>query len=506
MPVTLKIISYQRLTPGQDAQFRPDAKRFSIGRGQENHWTLPDPQRFMSGTHCWLEERDGAWYLTDTSTNGTYINGSDKRVDKNDSVALHNGDRIRLGDYEFAVSVDDQLGAAAVPASATRLEDEEDIFASPKAAEPPREREGRKEANTPLSQLDDGLLGGGVSIDELYGLAEDHEEQQEPPSLARGDDRGSPMQQHFSAPRVEQKADDVLPDEYAANLDEIPDNWDEDTDAVETPEVTDAAITPAPPLAEVVPRRPVAPDPADVSPDLQDSVQPDRSPDRPPDRPSTRPATGAPPEAARRSSPDAQTALAAFAEGCGLDPRQLQGQDEAVFFQSVGELLRTMTEGLMQAIASRGQIKSEFRLEQTMIGPTRNNPFKFSVSPQETLLRLFGPTDSAYLAGPAAAAEAIDDINAHQMAVLAGTEAALKSVLRRFKPSALEARFGEDSALAKAVPTIRKARYWEFFKALYDEVSEATDDDFQKFFGSEFSNAYEQQLERLKISRKEPTK
>jgi type VI secretion system FHA domain protein len=407
-----------------------------------------------------------------------------------------------LGDYELEVSVDDQPGAAAGPASAgaTPVEDEEDIFASPRASEPPREREGRKEANTPLSQLDDGLLGEGVSIDDLYGLAQDDEEQQEPPSLARGDDRGSPMEQHFSAPRVEQKADDVLPDEYAVNLDEIPDNWDEDTGAVETPEESGAAAAPAPPPAEETPSRPVAPDPSTVSPDPQGSVRPDRPPDRP------GPATGAPPEAARRTLPDAQSALAAFAEGCGLDPKQLQSQDEAAFFQSVGELLRTMTEGLMQAIASRGQIKSEFRLEQTMIGPTRNNPFKFSVSPQETMLRLFGPTDSAYLAGPAAAAEAIDDINAHQMAVLAGTEAALKSLLRRFKPSALEARFGEDSALAKAVPMIRKARYWEFFKALYDEVSEATDDDFQKFFGSEFSNAYEQQLERLKTSRKEPTK
>ena len=504
MPVTLKITSYQRLTPGQEDRFSPGSGKFSIGRSQDNHWTLPDPQRFMSGTHCWLEERGGTWYLTDTSTNGTYINGSDKRVEKNDSVKLRTGDRIKLGDYELEVSVDDQPGAVAESASAgaTPVEDEEDIFASPKPPEPPREREGRKEANTPLSQLDDGLLGEGVSIDDLYGLTEDDEEQQEPPSLARGDDRGSPMEEHFSAPRVEQKSDDEMPDKYAVDLGEIPDNWDEDTGAVEIPEDSGAA-SPAPVPPEETPGRGAAAEPPAVSTGTEDRAWPDAPPDRPPARPG--PATDVPPQAAGQRLPDAQTALAAFAAGCGLDPKQLQGQDEAAFFQSVGELLRTMTEGLMQAIASRGQIKSEFRLEQTMIGPTRNNPFKFSVSPQETLLRLFGPSDSAYLAGPAAAAEAIDDINAHQMAVLAGTEAALKSLLRRFKPSALEARFGEDSALAKAVPMIRKAKYWEFFKALYDEVSEATDDDFQKFFGSEFSNAYEQQLERLKITRKEPT-
>jgi len=500
MPVTLRITSYQRLTPGQVAQFSPAATRFSIGRSQDNHWTLPDPQRFMSGTHCWLEMRNGSWYLTDTSTNGTYINGSDKRVDKNDSVRLDNGDRIRVGDYELEVDLEEQPGpgAGAADEAAVPVEDEEDIFAAPRAPEPPRERPGQREANTPLSQLDAGLLGEGVSIDDLYGLAEDEEKDPPPPRLAGSDNLVSPMEQHFAAPRVETQSGPDLPGVYADSPEQIPDNWDDDTGAVETPDEPGSAS--APPPAEPVqsPAEPANPAPESATRGDDDSAGPARAPAA--SVSAARPAGG---EQRSRQDP---AALAAFAAGCGLDPRQLQTGDEAAFFRSVGELLQTMTQGLMQAIASRGQIKSEFRLEQTMIGPTRNNPFKFSVSPQEALLRLLGPTDSAYLGGPAAAAEAIDDINAHQMAMLAGTEAALKSLLRRFKPSALEGRFGADSAVARAIPMVRKARYWEFFKALYDEVSEATDDDFQKFFGTEFSNAYEQQLERLRTSRKEPTK
>ena len=182
---------------------------------------------------------------------------------------------------------------------------------------------------------------------------------------------------------------------------------------------------------------------------------------------------------------------------------QLQVGDEEEFFHDLGVLLFTMTEGLMQAIASRSQVKSEFRLEQTMIAPTENNPFKFSVSAQEAMTRLLNPTDSAFLSGRAAAAEAIDDINAHQMAVMAGTEAALKSILHRFRPATLESRFGGPSIVDKALPFLKKARYWEFYKILYDEVSEAADDDFQQYFGNEFSNAYEKQLDRLKLSRKE---
>ena len=199
----------------------------------------------------------------------------------------------------------------------------------------------------------------------------------------------------------------------------------------------------------------------------------------------------------------AGSAVEAFASGAGLTLDKLQVADEEEFFHDLGKLLKTMTEGLMQAIASRSQVKSEFRLEQTMIAATENNPFKFSVSAQEALTRLLNRTKSAYLSGPVAAAEAIDDINAHQMAVMAGTEAALKSILRRFMPATLESRFDGDSMLNKALPFLKKARYWEFYKILYDEVSQAADDAFQQYFGTEFSNAYEKQLDRLKISRKE---
>ena len=105
MSITLKIISYQHLTPNQQESFSSDLNRFSVGRGNNNHWALPDPQRFLSGTHCWLENRNGAWFITDTSTNGVFINKSDQRMNKNESIEIRDGDRIRIGDYEFEVHI-----------------------------------------------------------------------------------------------------------------------------------------------------------------------------------------------------------------------------------------------------------------------------------------------------------------------------------------------------------------------------------------------------------------
>jgi type VI secretion system protein len=473
----------------------------------------------MSGTHCWLEDRDGTWYVTDTSTNGIYLNGSDQRVDKNDSVALNHGDRIRLGDYELEVDLQGGMAAIEQPSGQERdpfQAHEEDVFASPADSQPAAQAD-LKDVNTPLSQMDSSLLGDSVSIDELYHLEEDEEEPEEPPSLARRGDQASALDQHFSAPDIVQESSSETPGQYAGDFGEIPDNWDEETGLTKTPvsepdmPETKASEPPetAEPFSDPEPQPAQSAEPFSI-PERQPAptVEPVKPPPAPVPETPLRPEPPPAPETGRAPGQGiaADSAIAAFAAGAGLDPRQLHIADEADFFNHVGMLFLTMTEGLMQAIASRSQIKSEFRLEQTMIAPTLNNPLKFSVSAQEAMARLLNPSDGAYVSGPKAAAEAIDDINAHQMAVLAGTEAALKSILRRFKPANLESKFGDDSIVSKALPMLKKAKYWEFYKALYDEVSEATDDDFQQFFGSEFSNAYEKQLERLKISREEPSK
>ena len=481
MSLTLKIISYQRLTPGQQESFQSNLDKFSIGRNPDNDWPLHDPQRFMSGTHCQVENRNGVWVLTDTSTNGVFINNSDQRVAKGDSVELKQGDQIRLGDYDLQVDLDAGSSAGISPPSDIDpfLDNIDDTFAAPEPPQPATLSEPKAE-NTPLSQMDNSLLGDAVSIDSLYQFDDAGEKAEEPPTLASRGNQGSPMEQHFSAPRVEQAPDNSPAGKYAADFDDIPDNWDDETGLVQNPGIEKPDPKPTPASAPPAP----LPEPTTSAP-------------KPAPEYSARPSSG---------HSGGGSALAAFARGARLDPNQLQVDDQEAFFQDLGALLETMTHGLMQAIASRSQVKSEFRLEQTMIAPTENNPFKFSVSPQEAMMRLINRSDHAYLSGIAAAAEAVDDINAHQLAVMAGTEAALKSILRRFNPRKLESKFGKDSSLRNSVAVLKKARYWDFYTVLYDEISSAVDDDFQQLFGAEFSSAYEEQLDRLKLSRKEPSR
>src|ERR1700730_17032592 len=78
----------------------------SIGRGTDNEWILPDPERYLSGKHARIDFRAGTYVLVDTSSNGTYVNGAQVPLGKFHDYVLKEGDYIRLGEYELLVSID----------------------------------------------------------------------------------------------------------------------------------------------------------------------------------------------------------------------------------------------------------------------------------------------------------------------------------------------------------------------------------------------------------------
>lgn len=62
----------------------------------ESDWAIPDPSHRMSRRHCDIGRSGRHYFLTDYSSNGTFING--KRVPKGEPVLLRKGDRIALTD------------------------------------------------------------------------------------------------------------------------------------------------------------------------------------------------------------------------------------------------------------------------------------------------------------------------------------------------------------------------------------------------------------------------
>ncbi len=106
MPLELKIVSEHADIVGDDAvrEFREEGG--SIGRSLENDWILPDPDRYISGRHATIDHKGGIYYLLDTSSNGVFVNDDVEPIGKGNPRRLFDGDRLRMGDFQFVVSVD----------------------------------------------------------------------------------------------------------------------------------------------------------------------------------------------------------------------------------------------------------------------------------------------------------------------------------------------------------------------------------------------------------------
>jgi predicted component of type VI protein secretion system len=117
MPLQLEIVSDHKEIVLDDhvRVFREDGG--TIGRSLENDWILPDPDRFISGKHATIDFRSGAYYLADVSTNGVYVNDEPEPLGNGNPRRLFHGDRLRMGDFEFAVSIDEGEGLEMPPPS-----------------------------------------------------------------------------------------------------------------------------------------------------------------------------------------------------------------------------------------------------------------------------------------------------------------------------------------------------------------------------------------------------
>lgn len=106
MALQLKIVSEHREIVGNDAVREFGDEGGTIGRSLKNDWILPDPDRFISSRHAAIDCRGGMYYLADLSSNGVYVNDEAEPVGKGIPRRLFDGDRLRLGDFEILVSID----------------------------------------------------------------------------------------------------------------------------------------------------------------------------------------------------------------------------------------------------------------------------------------------------------------------------------------------------------------------------------------------------------------
>ncbi len=207
MDITLSVVSYHRLSPNQISSKSFGRHGGTLGRSPQADWSLPDPERVISGVHARVLWVDGQYAIEDPSTNGLFINRSNQPLGRGNRQPLSEGDLLRLGDYEVAVALS---GPTAV---------------TPQRSQPqPQERHSdsslspfNSRIEPPLSDVDSWLKPAPAK-----------------PVAAASIAPASPLEEHFAPPAVQ-----------------IPDDWQWRFDGMDEP-------APQPSLAEVAVATPVA--------------------------------------------------------------------------------------------------------------------------------------------------------------------------------------------------------------------------------------------------------
>ncbi|WP_300632771.1 type VI secretion system-associated FHA domain protein TagH [Pseudomonas sp.] len=434
MSLCLTITSYHKITPGQCSEKSMSQGSLAIGRSSENDWVLPDPERLVSSQHCVIQYKDGRYYLTDNSTNGVELVNAGVRLRRGNSEPLQDGELIRIGDYEIQARIDFNVQA---------------VGSQPFAGDSPNSFEALMGAvaGTPApAPMIAPQFHGASSMETLPDLFDFLSPTAVPPPTVADH---VPCEQHDFRPPAPVAV--PVADAPAVQGSVIPEDWDLFGDA------------PAP-LANVAP----PPAPMSAPPPLVEPV--------------------ALPVGDVQQQPDL---LQAFLRGAGLDQLRLDQADASAQMESIGRSYRLMVEGLIDVLRARASLKGEFRMQQTMIRPAENNPLKFAPNADEALLLLLRHGNQAFMAPDVAVRDSFDDLRAHQLAVMAGVEAALKHLLLRFEPAQLEERMGKPGGLSSIFNGSRQAQYWQQFTELYSNISREAQEDFQDLFGREFSRAYE---------------
>ncbi len=211
---------------------------------------------------------------------------------------------------------------------------------------------------------------------------------------------------------------------------------------------------------------------------------------RPKEEPPLAPPLSEPPAA--RTVDDAHLTVA-FLRGVGLPEGSLTDPEKTL--ERIGAALRATVTGLRQTLIARASIKDEFRIEQTMIRPTGNNPLKFSLDDDDALATLLGEGRRGSMAPEAAIAEAFADLRVHELATISAMQAAVRVLLAQFDPESVERKV--TSSPLHIHPAQRKAAAWEVFVQQHRSVTQALSDDFDSVFGKAFARAYEQAIDKL---------
>jgi len=548
MAIEITIVnSPSNVNVGQSSHTFPDTGG-TLGRGNDNFWILDDPNKYMSSVHAKIACIAEQYFLTDLSTNGTFINGASEPIGNGNQVSLNDGDRFSISDYEFITNI-------------SNVTDNDDIFQNSSNNDPFADFAGLADVSAPAAVQDDFMSASSSSNDPFAtGISQNSSvnnplsafdaEQIDPLELL---DNAQSSNDPFAQDSFSQT--EAIPDSFTATTSTaiennniandaiswptanqeaglIPDDWDDDdlmSDFSPTPSTSSpftnpvaAPVAPVAPLAPaVVPVAVPAPAPApavDLQPEVTTSQHSDAAyadlelKNQALQREvaqlkqqllQAQSAATAPVSPGQNSPVNISAETQSVINAMGLSKWNLDDKKVAEINETVGHLMRETMQGMMRVLKFRKKIKEEFRINVTTIQSVENNPLKFSANIDDAMENMFIKENNAYKSPVDAVKEGFQGIAEHQVAVIAGMQAAFRGMIERFDPNNLESRF-EKYKSSSLLSLGQKSKRWNAYKQYHQGLIDNLDDSFQHLFGYDFVQAYEDQMQRLISARFAP--
>lgn len=532
MRLLLTVLSAQRGTLGERSTQAFDEAGGTLGRSASCDWTLPDAGNTLSARHAAFSHNGHGFVVTDTSTNGVYLNTVDAPLGRGQSAALSHGDTLYISDYIISVAmVKDAAPPAYRPPAPPYQPAQQPFPAGPAPG-------GWPLAAPAARQIDDRF---GSALPDLApfppqpGLTPAFGQQPaphaQPPHVA------TPMPQSLTA--ISGTPSPAPPVAPAMPAQMIPDDFDF-SDLMAPPMARPAApaLTPAPwpaaaspppaafdtpPLAaspvsaphqtafgQPLPASPAvavppppAPEPAAVADPLamlrQRAIARAASIDL--SRPQGEPAPAPRPAIAAVAMPggampgglgsEGGGEMAAFWTALGLDLEAIPPASRQDALSELGRALRETAAGLVAILSARKSLKDEFRIEQTRLAALENNPFKFFRSGDDALRRVIVEGKPGYLPLDRAVQQGFADIQAHEIATVVAMQNALRKLLAQMAPASIES--GVEPGLLGRKPD--KSRLWERYVAIHAGLAGDLDRTTREMLAEEFAKAYAEQTQ-----------
>jgi type VI secretion system FHA domain protein len=198
------------------------------------------------------------------------------------------------------------------------------------------------------------------------------------------------------------------------------------------------------------------------------------------------------PQLPAAAAPKADSAvLDALFTALGFDPADLSPDRRRSIAQGIGATYPAMAEALRQLLIGRDTVKRELGIARTAV-QFGSNPLKFTLTQQAAIEALLDPKLDGYLTGEDAVVDALESMQAHQLALVGAIRAAVRTALDAFDPDALEAKI-EKGGLSQVVPALRRAELWERFRDEYARFADQADQDIRMVIGRELDKLYAQE-------------